>query len=67
MEKTSRRFLKIPELADALNCSRSRGLRIDGKAAPVSACSLPAFEDYLSKRLDRIASEATAGTASEPR
>jgi excisionase family DNA binding protein len=66
MEKTPRRFLKIPELADALNCSRSKAYELVASGA-VKSVFIAGLRRVAIEELDRIASEATAGNASEPR
>jgi excisionase family DNA binding protein len=66
MEKTARRFLKIPELADALNCSRSKAYELTASGA-IKSVLIAGLRRVPIEELDRIASEATAGNVSEPR
>jgi hypothetical protein len=62
MEKLSKRFIKISELADALNCSRSKAYEI-AKMGAVKTVTIAGLLRIPIGELDRLAGIAEAEDA----
>lgn len=66
MEKTAKRFLKIPELADALNCSRSKAYELTARGI-VKSVLIAGLRRVPVEELDRLAAGATGSDGAESR